>query len=381
MNETERLVNDTSNVSTWFQEEYGGKPIIYAITVYHMWDVIMFGRIAHILWYIIGFVGNIISFRIWILSRMKRYNPSALYLVAITTCDIAYQLLHVFHYLKYFWGLPSLGVDGICQVWNVLNMIPQYASQLLVLGFTTERFISIIRPFQSDRFSRIKRAPIEVGFITVVVVVVSLPQGFLWQVDKQGFCAISRDEQVVLFYEYWSIVTEALFFLIVPMANLVLNYIVLQKTSHALQKNESLRAKSVKNYARQNKPMTKTLMAIAFFRILTQLPMSVTYTLQNFPSLNFGPFPIHLRDMRADAQWRRFLNYYIVRMLIETFAVSHHALSFFIFYISTKQFRDEFHKLVHWFSTLTLVRRSRRRYLVTSDKVTTLSRRTGQSNV
>ncbi|XP_052771076.1 leukotriene B4 receptor 1-like [Mya arenaria] len=293
---------------------------------------------------------------------MKRYNPSALYLVAITVCDISYQIFHVLFYLKYFWGFSSLGFPGLCQIWNILNMVPQYGSQLLVLGFTTERFISIIRPFQSDRFSRIKRAPYEVGTIMIFVFLLSIPQGYFWHLNGKGACVIRTQSAILVFYEHWAIVTESILFLIVPITNLILNYIVLRKTSQALRHNEYLRTNSINHCKanqnfRQNKPMTKTLLAIAFFRILTQLPMSVTYTLQNFPSLNFGPFPMPLAQMAYDPQWKRFLNYYSVRILIETFAVSHHALSFFIFYASTKQFRDELHRNLKWFSTVSLRRR------------------------
>jgi hypothetical protein len=124
-----------------------------------------------VLFYIIGFTGNIISLKIWTLSRMKRLNSSALYLVGITVCDLAYQVLHIFLYLKFFWGLASLAVTGFCQAWNVLYIVPQYASQFLVLGFTTERFISIIRPFKGERFSKTQRAPKSVVTLSATSIV------------------------------------------------------------------------------------------------------------------------------------------------------------------------------------------------------------------
>jgi hypothetical protein len=46
----------------------------------------------------------------------------------------------------------------------------------LVFGFTCERFVSIIRPFKSERFSRHSRAPKEVACLTIFAFLVSLGQ-------------------------------------------------------------------------------------------------------------------------------------------------------------------------------------------------------------
>ncbi|XP_052791819.1 uncharacterized protein LOC128225966 [Mya arenaria] len=349
---------------SWYKRDYGGVPPIYAITLFHLYPIVMLGRVVHILWYTIGVIGNIISMRIWTQSHMKKLNSSALYLVSITFCDIGYHVLHVFFYLKYYWGLESVGVTGICQLWNILNLIPQYASQLLVLGFTTERLISIVRPFQGERFSKHKRAPKVIIIIATLVVTLTLPQGLFWEVDGDGFCEISL--QYIDFYEIWSYMTESFIFVIVPVTSLIMNIIVLAQTSRTLKQRSQLssndRHSQIHKNGKARKPAIKTLLSISFFRILTQLPISIMYTIHNFDVFSFGAL-MPLAEMTHDPQKIAFIRYWGCRMIIEIFGASHHALSVFIFYASTKQFRCEVKQLMH----ICKVRVIRRNYSFSPD--------------
>lgn len=340
--------NHSNTEITWFERDYGNMLPIYAITMYHLYPIMVTGRVVYIIWYIIGLIGNTVSFKLWTLPRMRKLNSSALYLVSISFCDITYQTCHVFFYLKYYWGMASIGFPGLCQLWNIVNLIPQYASQLLVFGFTVERLISILRPFQGERFSKHQRAPKEIAFIFVFVIILAVPQGIFWTVDYGGFCDIRFD--MLNIYGIWSVITESLVFLVVPTATLILNVILLKKASDSLRKHRARNTDTatlsrVHNKGTTTKPATKTLLCISFFRILTQLPVSVTFTLHNFDTFSFGRI-MPLAEMTNDPQKIAFLRYWGTRMLFEIFGASHHALSVFIFYASTKQFRNELGNLL-----------------------------------
>lgn len=328
-------------------------PLVYPITIYYLSPIILTGRIVHVIWYVIGSIGNIVSMRIWANPRMKRVNSSALYLVAVTISDITYQVLHVFMYLKYFWGFPTMGASGFCELWNVLYMIPQYASQFFVLGFTVERFISIYRPFRSERFSKRQRAPREIAAIVVLVVAISLPQGAFWNVDNRGFCNLKDSDIVFEIYNIWSWITEMIIFVLVPLLTLVLNIFVMYASKKAFKEHGASRREEngeprIHHSKGKNcRPSTITLLYISFFRILTQLPVTVTYTIQNIHTVvQFGS-PMPTKDMQHDPIWRNFIFYWGIRLIIEMIGSSHHALSVFIFYASTKQFRTEINILLH----------------------------------
>ena len=315
----------------------------------------------HVIWYVIGSIGNLVSMRIWANPRMKRVNSSALYLVAVTISDITYQVTHVFMYMKYFWGYPAMGAAGLCEIWNVVYMIPQYASQFFVLGFTVERFISIYKPFRSERFSKRQRAPREIAAIVVLVVAISLPQGAFWEVDFRGFCELKDSEVVSEIFNIWSWITEMLIFVLVPLLTLVLNIFVMYASKKAFkehaasQREENGEPRIHHSKGKNCRPSTITLLYISFFRILTQLPVTVTYTIQNM--VQFG-FPMPTKDMKYDSTWRSFILYWGIRLIIEMIGSSHHALSVFIFYASTKQFRTEINTLLHKLKSCILRRKA-----------------------
>lgn len=300
---------------------------------------------------------------------MKRLNSSALYLVGITISDIVYQVLHVFFYLKYFWGMPSIGVKGLCQIWNFANVIPQYGSQLLVLGFTIERFVSIFRPFQSDKFSKRQRAPTVITIIALFVIFISTPQAYFWTVDSNGFCEIRNGVDLLNIYTIWSFVSESIIFFVVPAVTLILNVCVLREAHSVLIRHKEIHI-DVRRSSRIHSTRgigyrlaTRTLLCISFFRILTQFPVSVTYTMQNLETFGFGRF-MPLEQMSIDLQWRNFIVYWGARIIIEVIGASNHALSVFIFYASTKQFRIEVSKLFTEVQRTVLRRSVRRSQLI-----------------
>ena len=339
---------------------------VYLISIYYLYPIIVTGRIVHILWYVIGTIGNFMSMLIWANPRMKRVNSSALYLVAVTFCDITYQLLHMFSYIKYFWGHPTLSYSGLCEIWNVLYMIPQYASQFFVLGFTVERFISIYKPFRSERFSKRQRVPREISVIVVIVVVISLPQAAFWKLNNREFCDFTDDDVLSEIYNIWSWITEMVIFVIAPLLTLVLNIFIINASKKSFLEHEQSRREAngrlhihVHNYhkGKNCRPSTTTLLYISFFRILTQLPVTVTYLIQNIhPFDQLGEIP-HSKDSQQDPILKSFIIYWGIRLIIEMIGSSHHALSVFIFYASTKPFRSEVNLLLLKLKTCCLGRK------------------------
>ncbi|KAL4227892.1 hypothetical protein ACF0H5_013332 [Mactra antiquata] len=339
-------MNNSNDNWTWPYSDY---PAIYVISMYHLYPIIIIGRVLHIVWYFTGIVGNVLSLRIWILPRMKRFNISALYLVGITVSDISYQKLHLLYYLKYFWGVASIGVAGVCQTWNMLYLVPQYTSQLFVLAFSTERYIAIFHPFKGERFSRYHRAPKIVAVLTVFSLVISTPQAYFWEVDSNGFCELRPGTDFMDQYSAWSVASETVLFLFIPFITLALNIMVLRETYQSIEKRKALatdimsKNKLHRNIGQNCRPSTVTLLCISFSRILTQLPVSLTYAIQNW--FQYGA-EMPLEQMKHDPVWERFIHYWGLRVVIDTLGSSHHALSIFVFYYSTKQFRTELHSII-----------------------------------
>ena len=115
-------------------------------TMFTLYDVLWYVQYVIV---VLGIPGNILSAIVWLRRRVVSKNSSAVFLAALAITDLAYLLcrmtqmifIHVIrvscseHWFCYFVG--HLGAFAAA------NLEP-----LLVLGFSVERLIAILRPLQ-----------------------------------------------------------------------------------------------------------------------------------------------------------------------------------------------------------------------------------------
>ena len=93
----------------------------------------------------LGIPGNILSAIVWLRGPVVSKNSSSVYLAALAIVDLANPL---------FVLILTYSADGwwynICQY---LNAVTVTFEPLLVLGFSVERIIAILRPLQVCSFS------------------------------------------------------------------------------------------------------------------------------------------------------------------------------------------------------------------------------------
>ena len=137
------------------------RPNVTDVFVRYTWDqflavhcpvALYVDRAVTPVWYIIGLTGNILSAKIWCERRMRKNNSSAIYLATLSVSDLLFLLLHVLQELKYAWGVETLSVPGVCEAYFLFSLCVQYASPILVLGFTVERWIAVCHPFKKEKF-------------------------------------------------------------------------------------------------------------------------------------------------------------------------------------------------------------------------------------
>ena len=99
----------------------------------------------HVIWYVVlvlGVPGNVLSAIVWLRRRVAANNSSAVYLAALAINDLAF--------------LPFYLLDSIicnysswlCGLWLYLLTSAFTLEPLLVLSFSVERLIAILRPLQ-----------------------------------------------------------------------------------------------------------------------------------------------------------------------------------------------------------------------------------------
>ena len=86
---------------------------------------------------VLGIPGNILSAIVWLRGHVVSKNSSAVYLAAIAIIDLAAQILPLFFSQLSLGGIPEI----IFQ--TAVNL-----EALLILGFSIERLIAILRPLQ-----------------------------------------------------------------------------------------------------------------------------------------------------------------------------------------------------------------------------------------
>jgi len=99
----------------------------------------------HVTWYValvLGVPGNVLSAIVWLRRRVAGNNSSAVYLAALAINDLAY-LLFLLVYFSF-----SCGVSWLCHFCDYVVCSTFYNEPLLVLGFSAERLIAILRPLQ-----------------------------------------------------------------------------------------------------------------------------------------------------------------------------------------------------------------------------------------
>ena len=105
-------------------------------------------------WYVIlalAIPGNILSAIIWLRRRVVSKNSSAVYLGALAIDDLAFLLCRMIWLIHMYF----VGYVGGCykywycySVWYLGGSVVSYLEPLLVLGFSVERLIAILRPLQ-----------------------------------------------------------------------------------------------------------------------------------------------------------------------------------------------------------------------------------------
>jgi 7 transmembrane receptor (rhodopsin family) len=134
------------------EDRYPGITLYEHFTPQAVWC----GRVLLIIWLVVGLPGNALSAKIWLEKRMR--NSSAIYIAAMSINCVVFLVLHAFSALKFLWGIPLYHYPVACELMNAFYIMPQYLNQLLILGFTVDRYIAVCFPLRRRDYCRPSRA-------------------------------------------------------------------------------------------------------------------------------------------------------------------------------------------------------------------------------
>lgn len=303
----------------------------------------MIDRIITPIWYIIGVIGNPITMKIWLSRRMRESNSSAIYIGSIAVVHFIFIWLHLLLELHIAWGISTYNKPVWCEIFNFLYMIPQYLAPLLILGFTTERYIAVCLPFRKEKFCTVHRARVVVALLTVFSFILGSVQSYVWTFNEERqLCYFRKGAKA--FYFKWTWVSEMLIFAVVPLAVLIFNVLVIREIKR-LTRRASLRMhRDSTARGSSNQTSTVTLLSVSFYLICTLLPATIVYALQSL--IPTGDHRIPNDQWSSDPQWQRYLTYFAIRKVVEEICFSNYACYVFIYYITGSYFRTEVHKIL-----------------------------------
>jgi len=303
-------------------------------------ELLVIDRVLTPIFYIIGIIGNPLSAYIWLSRDVRKSNSSAIYLGSIAIVDTFFLFVHVWQELLQAWGVKTFNRQHICQIFMLSSMTPQYLAPLLILGFTFERFIAICFPFLKSKVCTVKKAVIAVSSLTLFALGLGSVQVVVWTFDKfSDICNIRYE--LVYFNITWTLVSEMLIFVAVPLTVLVFNILVIREIKKMSQFSTSFGNEQGRQGS--NQTSTVTLLSVSFYLIFTLLPATIVYAIQTqFLPGNLETPP---EEWATDPTWFDYLTYYHIRRIVEEICLSNFACYVFIYYATSALFRQRVHAL------------------------------------
>lgn len=327
------IVNTTLNISNGTNQFSHHSPL--EILQIAAPQVVLIDRIVSPIWYTIGLIGNPISAVIWLSRKICKTNSSAVYFGSLAIVETIYLVLHIIYELENAWGVNTYYGKITCELFNFIFITPQYLVPLLVLGFTTERYIAVCHPFVKEKYCTVTRAKIVIVCMSAVSFALGVVQVYIWAwVDNLG-CVFRPN--VDNFNVGWTWFTEIMMFLIIPVACLVINILVILEIKR-LSVQSAAQGASTGNAA-----STTTLLCVSFYFIFTLLPATIVYAIQT--SIEQGDPALPLETWADDPLWQSYFSYLTIRKIVEEICLSNYATYFIIYYVTGVYFRREFKTL------------------------------------
>ena len=229
--------------------------------------------------------------------------------------------------------------EQFCGLYTMLLYIPQYLAPLLVLSFTTERFLVVCFPFCSWSPSP-KNTIRVVTSLLLLCVLTSSPQLYMWVYDEENkVCNVRDSTRVKKFHKIWTWISEIVHFGVVHLCILAVNILFITSIRKMSKKSA---AHTISEGGRESMVRTKTLITVSLFLITTQLPFTFVYGMNSSRLFNDLNKTMTLEEVKDDPTWQRYVTFIDVFFVLKDIQLTNYAFYVIIYLVSSKYFRLRF---------------------------------------
>ena len=289
--------------------------------------------IVGILMFILGIIGNLLNICIFFRwshptnvskdkSNLSTKSNGSLYLLVSSTSNliiILYPLLTRIIFDGFQYSITEDSSFVLCKFRYYILHTFDLISLTCICMATFDRYLLTSRQVRIRNLSPMKKRTEQMILLIIILNIVhSIPIGFYFDVSKSGDCLI---ESHVYFY-YYLVVFQIILHSLMPIVFLsifgTLTYRHLKKLKHT-------------GLSRSDKHLSHMLLLMSVAIVLSSIPYCIEYI-----SYIFVPF--------QHSQPRSFL--YLYHVITSILFYTNPVTSFYIFYISTPNFRKHVKKIV-----------------------------------
>lgn len=286
---------------------------------------------------VFGIIGNSLSFVVLIGQTKKMSTYS--YLSALAIMDISVLLVGLLR----LWIAEITGSDikdmsdVTCKLVQFLGYVCSDSSVWLIITVTTERYIAVCHPLQTQMFCKIGRA--WKALLLPILIICVINSHFFFTVSIQqkhdrAECQAAPSFELLV-NNIWPWV-DAVIYSFLPFVIIgVLNGFIIRKISQAEKERKIFlqvkhrTARELRRYksSDNNKKLTTMLLSVSFAFLLTTFPMNIAVIFTAF------------WNKRADRDVEGAAIFHLIKAITELLMYVNHSINFFLYCATGQKFR------------------------------------------
>jgi hypothetical protein len=285
---------------------------------------------------VLGIIGNSLSFVVLIRQTKKMSTYS--YLSALAIMDISVLLVGLLR----LWIAEITGSDikdasdVTCKLVQFLGYVCSDSSVWLIITVTTERYIAVCHPLQTQMFCKIGRAWKALLLPILIICVINSHFFFTVSIQQKSDsveCQATPSFELLV-NNIWPWV-DAVIYSFLPFVIIgVLNGFIIRKISQAEKERKIFlqvkhrTARELRRYkSSDNKKLTTMLLSVSFAFLLTTIPMNIAVIFTAF------------WNKRPDRDVEGAAIFHLIKAITELLMYVNHSINFFLYCATGQKFR------------------------------------------